>query len=291
MNYIQDIIILVLLLIGVFIGFLTGGIRKLWRVLVFSVFFFLSYTLLKELAINFLRYDLLRIFMPDGLNVKLEGLDITIYNIEDLFVILQNVDADLSGQYLKLTCELTCEVVFFIGCIIMSLIVSWPISLITYAIISLILPRFLKKKGIISRLFGGLFGFIEWIFVVILFGISVGQFSNIINNVNDVISGVSQLQQYKEIIDKVVKYANLVINPDNSIIMTYILKLFNSLGYDLYYALSFEFNGEKVTFAHAFDPLYEPAKELIAAISENSDGEVAVKTLALTNSVFNFGFN
>ena len=86
MSYIQDIIILVLLLIGVFIGFLTGGIRKLWRVLVFSVFFFLSYTLLKELAINFLRYDLLRIFMPDGLNVKLEGLDITIYNIEDLFV-------------------------------------------------------------------------------------------------------------------------------------------------------------------------------------------------------------
>ena len=289
MNYLQDIIIAIVLIISLLLGLFNGTLKRIWKLIVFAILFSILFFLFKDVAINFLRYDLLKLFAPNGYTITIDtNLTVVITNIEDVFVVLQNLDPSLSGEYLKLTCELTCTIVYFVACLLVSIIVGEILSVITYFFLKYLFPESWRKPKFLSRLFGAIFSVIQWFFIIFMNSISLGQFSGLLENFVPIFQEIPNVGDMAEQIDQIVSYVLLVINPYNSIIMSSIYNALLGNNIDPYSLLSFEYDGLKITFEKAFEPLYKPLQELIGYINSSSQGggeEVSPTNLA------NLGFN
>ena len=92
MKYLADLLIGCSLLYGLVFGFIQGGFRKFWRLIIFALVFVALYLALKDISIDFIRYDLLKLIKPEGLSFEIQsGYMITITSIEDIFIIMQNI--------------------------------------------------------------------------------------------------------------------------------------------------------------------------------------------------------
>lgn len=296
MKYLSDLLIGCSLLYGLVFGFIQGGFRKLWRLIIFALVFVVLYLALKDISIDFIRYDLLNLIKPEGLSFEIQsGYTITVTSIEDLFVIMQNLDENLTGLYLKLTCEVTCKLVFFIVLIEVALLVSNIISWPTWHLVKFLIPsKFRKHIGIFQRLFGGAFGVIEWLLIMYLYAISFGQIGPLANKFIPILENVSQLASYMPQIKEGVNYLNLASNPDNSYIMRTLFDMVRSFGKDPLSLLSFTYQNKKVYIVDSYDPLIPAINELIESFvgsSSNETGETIKSVSSNIRNVNKIGFN
>ncbi|GEM_PF-4822089 len=295
MQHLSDIIIVCLLAYGFIFGLSQGFFRKLWRTVVFCSLLLIIYFAFKEVAIDFIRYDLLRLIKPDGIVINVnEDYSIIATNIEDIFVVLQNADENLSGQYLKLTCALTCKFIFVVACIGVSLIASIVISWPSWHLVKFIIPsKFRKHVGIFQRLFGCVVGTFEWIVITYLYAISLGQVCPILTEILPLLENVNQLSNYYSQISEVVKYINLILDPSNSIIMTNLFKILSSIGIDSYKLLSFEWNNARILFKDSYDSLISAIDKILKNINSSNSGSENENVEGISNiiSSYKFGFN
>ena len=296
MKYLADLLIGCSLLYGLVFGFIQGGFRKFWRLIIFASVFTILYLALKDISVDFIRYDLLKLIKPEGLSFEIQsGYTITVTSIEDVFIIMQNLDENLTGLYLKLTCEITCKLVFFLALIEVALVVSNVISWPTWHLVKFLIPsKFRKHIGIFQRLFGGVLGIIEWLLIMYLYAISLGQIGPLANKFIPILENVSQLSSYMPQIKEGVNYFNLATNPDNSYIMRTLFDMVRSLGKDPLSLLSFNYQSKKVYLVDSYDPLIPAINELVesfAGSTSNETGET-IKNISLNfRNVNKFGFN
>lgn len=296
MKYLADLLIGCSLLCGLVFGFIQGGFRKFWRLIIFALVFVALYLALKDISIDFIRYDLLKLIKPEGLSFEIQsGYTITITSIEDIFIIMQNLDENLTGLYLKLTCEVTCKLVFLLVLIEVALFVSNVISWPTWHLVKFLIPfKFRKHIGIFQRLFGGVFGIIEWLIVMYLYAISFGQIGPLVNKFIPILENVSQLASYMPQIKEGVNYLNLATNPDNSYIMRIMFDMVRGFGKDPLSLLSFTYQSKRIYIVDSYDPLIPAINELVESFAGSSSSETGetIKNVSFNiRNVNKIGFN
>ena len=300
MNMLQDIIIGVLLLFGLVSGFISGGIKKGLRLVITLGIFFGCYYVFKDIAVDFLRYDLLSLVTNGaGLQVQVDPtLTIKVMNFEDLFIILQNADENLTAVQLKATCEVLFTVIFFVCLLICSEVVSFPITFILYHLIfKFVFFRAGKKPKFFLRFLGGIFGVLEVLIFVYFYAVSFGQFTSLFKEVLLIIEAVPEesrgsLNQYLGIAQQLVNS----LSYESSIIISGLLNVMSNSGIDPFALVSVSVAGsnEKVTLPKAIEGIHDAAfdsivdfiKQMFSGSSETppvENGEVA--------SLYNLGFN
>ena len=158
-----------ILIICVCLGFLGGIIRGWWRSFIGALILVavtgILYFGLYDFAWQWMQYDSLE-FLAKTFNFDLSytieefGLTIRLTNIKDTFLYLQNVGLD--PVLLNATSEgVSKSLVGIVGFLIIVL-GSFLFSIILYwALLKWIMPKKLRKKGLISRLIGGIIGAVE----------------------------------------------------------------------------------------------------------------------------------
>ena len=278
MNYLQDIIIGILLLFGLVSGFISGGIKKGLRVFVNVGIFCGLYFAFKDLAVDYLRYDALAAFTHGaGLQIQVDPtLTIQITNFEDLFILFQNADPNLTATQLKATCEVLFTVIVFVGILLVTEIVSFPISFILYHLVfKFVFMRVgkHKKPKAFGRLIGGVFGVVEVLLFTYMWGISFGQFGSLLNEATLIIQTIpaesrGQLGQILEILNK----SSEVLDYEKSIILSSLINAIASSGVDPFALVSITVEGskEKLTLPKAIQDIHDVAFDSIVDFIQNS---------------------
>lgn len=252
MDYpIQDLIIGILLVVGLFMGLMQGFFRKLNRVIILAIVFSLIYFIFSPMLSNWIRYNAFADFNY-VLTLELQGMTFKIYSVEDLFVVFQNVGID--PDLLKLNCEGLCNALSFIILFLASFSLSTFLSWIFYHLIfKRLLPKKIRKPKVVGRLFGGLLGAMEWGFVIFIFASAIGSLTGglesvVIPQLSDTNSSIYELFKNfgidTSVIETIKTPLEIIVknlNPENSSILKVFFDFDSNAfnGFDL-------FNGAKI---------------------------------------------
>ena len=304
MNYLQDIIIGILLLFGLVSGFISGGIKKGLRVFVNLGIFCALYYALKDLAVDYLRYDALAaITQGKGLQIQLDPtLTIQISNFEDLFILFQNADANLTAVQLKATCEVLFTVIVFVAFLLVTEIVSFPITFILYHLIFKFIFMKVgknKKPKAFGRIIGGVFGVAEVLIFTYFWAISFGQFGSLLNEATLIIQAIpaesrGQLNQILDILSK----STEALNYEKSIILSNLINVIANTGVDPFALVSVTIEGsnEKITLPKAIQGIHDVAFDSIVEFIQNTFANSGSDTVTPPAGeevvkLYNLGFN
>lgn len=241
MEFIQDIVVGVLILLGIIIGLFNGFFRKINRLVIFSILFVIVYFAFLPMLSKWVQYNCLADFnYVITLNIS-EEMTFEVYSINDLFLAFQNFN--IAPDFLASNCTGVCNAVSFFALLIVTLLLSTPISWILYDLVfKKMLSLKLRKPKALSRIGGGIFGGLQWFVLAILFFVSVGSITGGVNSyivpgLADPSSEVSIFFNNANInsIGEIVKYA-YILDPmaNSSHILRPVLNLCSSINFDIF---------------------------------------------------------
>lgn len=290
MSAILDIVAVVIILLGVLLGFWRGLVKQLLCVVLTVAVIAIVYFIAKDTAVDYFKYSLIYdLTNGSGIQIKVEELETTfkIMTLEDLFVVLQNFDGDLQTSFLKLSCDATCRY----AVLICSIIVGQIISDILFEILYYSAFRFLvpqndegkRKPSFLMRVFGAIFGLVEAAIVIYLFILCVAPLTEIFDNL---------LPLYQKIVEKgIVANNESVVNAlknigqyivlENSAINRAIISLSTLLGLNPYEFIKFTFEGTTYTVGSSLEKILNSAIEIL--------DNLQIESGSATKSVQNLG--
>lgn len=261
---IQDIVVLVLLLLGILIGLTQSAPKKMFRVLIVVVVIVLVYYVFVPILTDWICYKAIEVFGYEEIEFIIADEVVYATTIEELFTSLDYFGID--RQVLSAQAVTFCEIISFIVLLPVAIIVSLIISgLLWHLLIKRFLPEKLRKGGTISHIIGGLLGGIEMLVIVLLLAVSLAQLSTsfedtILKTLDDETSSLygvlngTDFQSLAETIERYIEY----FSPTNdaNTILPALLNMLSSMNINylgMFKTLAFE-NGEQVevNFADGF---------------------------------------
>lgn len=264
---IQDIVVLVLLLLGILIGLTQTAPKKMFRVLIVVVVIVLVYYVFVPILTDWICYKTIEVFGYEEIEFTIADEVVYATTIEELFTSLDYFGID--KQVLSAQAVTFCEIISFIVLLPVAIFVSLIISgLLWHLLIKRFLPEKLKKGGTISHIIGGLLGGIEMLVIILLLAVSLAQLSisfedSILKTINDETSSLYSLygvlngtdfQSLAETIERYIEY----FSPTNdaNTILPALLNMLSSMNINylgMFKTIALE-NGEQVevNFADGF---------------------------------------
>ncbi len=261
---IQDIVVLVLLLIGVLIGLTQSALKKTFRVLVVVVVIVLVYYVFAPLLTDWICYHAIEAFGYEEIQFTLGDEVVYATTVEELFTSLEYFGID--AQVLSAQAVTFCEIISFIILLPVAIFASLIISgLLWHLVVKRLFPKKLRKGKTISHIIGGLLGGIEMLVIILLLAIALAQIStsfedSILKTLNDETSslyGVLNGTDFESVAETVEQYIEYFSpTSDANTILPALLNMLNSMSIDylgMFKTLVLE-NGEQVevNFADGF---------------------------------------
>lgn len=266
---IQDILVLLLIVVGAAIGVTQSSIKKVFRLIVVIAVILIICLALDPLA-EWLCYDL-QISVEVNLGDSV-GTITTTNTIEEMFLVFEEIGLNptvLSANALGL-CKIVAFILLLIICLPVSLLIS---GLLWHLLLKRIIPEDFRKGGIISHLISGVLGGLEWLVVIVLIAIAVGQVSTALeesimqafNNIDSIFYGSLSGTSLEDLAELVQSYSN-IFSPtaEDSHILPGILNALSSMNIDylgMFKGLIYE-NGEYVEVNYA-DSLIDLANDIM----------------------------
>lgn len=300
MGTVIDIFIIVLVFLSLLEGFWKGFYKKIISLGISCLIFFGLYFILKETLVDYFRYSLIYdVTKGAGIVVNInESFTIRVTTLEDLFVVLQNFDSNLSGLFLKGTCESFCKNVVMIISVLVCYLTGGLITTILY---NLIFKWFYPKNpstgkrtpGMFMRILGGVVSTLQAVFLIYLAFVMFFPLNGLADFVPRIYDKLILIgdQFNNPNIKLAFDYFYQFLKMENSFTMKAFLNFSPLIGIDPYNLFSFTLDGTEYGLHESLQQIGESALKVLENISSSQPQTPTNDVLDATNNMLCCGIS